>query len=152
MKQWASFPGHYKNEIPPLSDLEDLFLNYSPEKWTDDGSVQFIDENGIRKQLTVVQHPRYGIWLQLETKNPDGKIENYFSCGNTAKLNNYVEAVEDSLTPEGIYISPEQAWPLVKHFIETAGGRATNHEHAASWIREEDLPEGMYWLVSADCL
>ena len=148
MKKWASFPGHYDNKIPPLSELEDLFLDYSPEKWTDDGSVQFDDDCGQRKRLTVVQHPKHGIWLQLESKSAEGKIENYFSCGNPDKMTNYVEAVEDSLTPEGIYISAEKAWPMVKFFIETSGERLQQ----ASWISEQDIPEGMYWLVSSDCV
>jgi len=148
MEIWASFPGHYNNKLPVMEELEKLFLDYPPEKWTDDASIEYRKESGETIRLVIVHHSKFGFWLQYEKETLTENSENYFSLGDVNRLDRYVELVEDSLTLEGLFVLPINAWRAVKYFISTEGSR-TDKIH---WISETDIPSGKHWLIAADCL
>ena len=144
----ASFPGMRGPNLPTNEQIEPLFLENFPESWTEDADVTWYLGDGEYCRLSIVANPQCGIWLWYRHNRPDGSEENYISLGSPEKLDRYVEAVEDSLTLEGFYLAPEQAWLAVQDFINLSGVRSER----ITWMREDQVPEGKYWLVSSDCL
>ncbi|AQQ02761.1 hypothetical protein B0E33_03410 [Roseibium algicola] len=144
----ASFPGMRGPELPTNEQIEPLFLENFPEAWTEDADVTWYLQDSECYHLSIVANPQYGIWLWHRHNRPDGSEENYISLGNIEKLDTYVEAVEDSLTLEGFFLPPEQAWLAVQDFINSPGVRSER----INWMHEDQVPRGKYWLVSSDCL
>ncbi|WP_120497944.1 hypothetical protein [Kiloniella sp. EL199] len=78
----------------------------------------------------------------------DGRDEKYVSLGSSEKLEKYVDVAEGSVTLEGLYLSPEQAWLAVEDFLDQKGWRSNR----ICWLHENQVPEGKHWLVSSDCI
>ncbi len=144
----ASFPGMRGPSLPTKDQIAPLFLEDFPEAWTEDADVTWYMEDGEYSRLTIVANPSYGIWLWHRHNHSDGREENYISLGDPEKLDTYVAAVEDSMTLEGFYLAPEQAWFAVQDFLDLLGSRSKK----IAWLHEDQVPEGKYWLVSSGCL
>jgi hypothetical protein len=44
------------------------------------------------------------------------------------------------MASEKLFVPPAQAWKVVKHFIETQGGRSP----AVYWLHGDEMPEGAF--------
>jgi hypothetical protein len=144
----VSFPSLRDVQNPTSEQLAPLFLEKFPEAWTEDADVTCYMNGGEYCRLSIVANPDHGIWLWYRHNGSDGSDNNYISLGNFEKLNTYVEAVEDSLTLEGLFLPPEQAWIAVHDFLQNDGRRSEK----ILWIHEDEIPKGKHWLVSSDCL
>lgn len=144
----ASFPSLYGTSLPTEEEIEPLFFEKFPEAWTEDADITCYIRDGEYYRLSIVANCRYGIWLWYRYSRSDSQEENYISLGDPERLNQYVEVVEDSLTLEGLYLPPEQAWLAVRDFLNLEGLRSDK----ISWLSEDQIPKGKHWLVSSDCL
>jgi hypothetical protein len=139
-----------RNELPTADAVQDYFLKNLYEQWPTGGWLVIYGacntsncspENGrVDIWLSIYPHPLHRFYLSYAKTGPP-KREEFHSMGDPLRLGPGADLVEIDdngyRVAEGLFVSPQDAWVVVKHFIETNGERSD----AIPWLADSELPE-----------
>lgn len=101
-----------------------------------EGTGQFPEGKGrIDIHLTMVGHVDQGVLLQYRRWG-GGYRDTFYSKGNLARLQEWVQTKDGDLMPVGLFIPPVTAWTDVKEFMERDGELPKSIE----WVMDSDIP------------
>lgn len=150
MQKWTYFDERSREGWPELNWLEPYFLTDAgrrkafgdQESWGLtiyglDGTGHMLPMKGrIDLHLSIQGDLKHGVML-CHFKTGARFREHWFSKGNQARWQEWVEIRQQDQISTALFISFEKAWLAVKEFIERDG----ELPKAIEWIVEADLPE-----------
>ena len=122
---------------PSPAKYASYFQQYRPSDWkrgSGGGSFVYFDECGDQYDLTIAEHPDYGIGLMYgEGKRSGGGA--WVSVSQPDLLSQFVEACDQFLMPAGAFLDPMTAWLAVKDFIAQPSKRS----ESVRWVSCNEL-------------
>jgi hypothetical protein len=141
-----------KNSLSSLEEMYPYFFEGERQQRRE-GSIRFYGAEGTDERrlgegrldiwLGIVQHPKLGFYLTHSRLGlPDSSV---FHSSRDPKWPGHAGEmieIDDNgyLASENLFVPPFQAWEVVKHFIETQGGRSS----AVHWLNGDEMPEGAF--------
>lgn len=141
-----------KNSLPLLEEMYPYFIegeNQQPRA----GTICLYGAEGTEERplgrgrldiwLGIVQQPNLGFYLTHSRLGvPDNSV--FHSSRDQKWPGNAGEMIDIDdngyMASENLFVPPSQAWEVVKHFIETQGGRSS----AVHWLNGDEMPEGAF--------
>jgi len=101
-----------------------------------DGTEHLDRENGrIDIELLFWTHPELGATL-LYQKSGGGQFDRYHSKGDLRRRLEWTQSPQGTPLSVGLFVPIDEAWRVLKDFVETRGLRSA----AIDWISSRDLP------------
>jgi hypothetical protein len=145
-----SIGDYVSSEFPELKTIQHFFLDFTEAKWPSGGRLAIYGAQGTESlppykgrvdiSLAIVPDSEHGFYLIYSKTGvvTGGQFHSLGSQTLTRPGSPMIEIDENGYAiAAGLFVSPADAWAVVKRFIETNGERSD----AIQWLTDAELPD-----------